>query len=298
MSNYSEYLVSKYQSDLFYNLLRKGNVVNLFPFNEDTEFNSFDLDFFRDMRDSLFFHLEEINKPIYKSRQDFLRNVFLDENKKLCFHLETSGESSTCMGGSQESDPFYDPNWKKTSYDINSRHIKKITKNLKSRFFFDINFSFDEFSNFNSKEFYTLSISLENISIEYFNELFTPKKGSIDKNKVEAFLNEIIIFEKIEEKTSEKVNETKKEDLIPKHFKDAQYAYMKSYVDESGNYMSSEPVNASHHSVIQVGDILTFKRGEQRIVTDIKLMYSPLTRFKLDIHTKIKKYNQNDFLII
>lgn len=293
---FSKLLVDKYRVDLF-SMLRVSNSESLMPFI-DTESNIKDKAMFKEMMFSFLKHLSILEKPIYLSRQDFLKYAFLDDNGQLCFHLENLGEYSTLMGGSKDEDPYYDPNWKGLVFKYNDKEYARIRKNLTSRFFYGKNTEYYAFSESNN---YIKSISLKDVSIEEFENLFTPKLNEWSDEAIvdffeskaedfEEFFNKIVITEKLKPAES-------RENMKPQQsYEDIANRFQKLYVDENDKEINGEPFNASFTSRIEVGDILTFNKGVRRVVTEIELHPSPIKKFYVKVKTKIKEYDKKDFI--
>jgi len=303
MNNYSQILANKYRNKLFNDILQKSDSRKILPLTEDCDIKkTTDIEYFRNMFYSFLNHLALLEEPIYKSRQSFLQHAYLDKDNNICFHLNTSGGSSTLMGGEQKDDEFYDPNWKTLVYNDKGVVLSRIIKNLKSRFYTGVN---SNFYNYNSRKTYIKTISLESVSIAEFNDLFTPvifssedeKKRYFDsfKSDISTFLKKIVVNEDFKDSVKEEdvqkfENETKNE-----KYNEIACNFAKEYIDEYGETIDIRPHNLRFDSVIEIGDILTFIRGEQRVITELKVCYSPIDEHYIKIYTKIKDFGQNDF---
>lgn len=304
MKEYSEILSKKYNQELFNNILRNSESTDLMPLTDINKgASNIDEEYFENIFNGLLNHLANLDKPLYTSRQEFLKYAYLDENGSILFHLKNEGESSTLMGGSKEDDPFYDPNWKTAFYTYGDNSFSRIRKNLISRFFIGIN---SNFYNSNNKKYYVKTISLKDVSIEEFNKLFTPFKNddgscnkeeyiSYFKDNIEVFLDKIIITEELEENDSDEKIEKETKD---KKYTDILNSFSRDYLDENGNSIKSEPVNAQYNSMIEVNEILTFAKGDNRIITKINVLNNPIKGHYLEIHTKKEEYNQEIFTYI
>lgn len=293
MKVYSEILSQKYKNELFNIISNDSENNTLIPLIDISKVSSnIDLEYFKNIFDGLLNHLSNIEKPLYTSRQDFLRHAYLNKEGEIRFHLKNDGESSTLMCGREKNDPFYDPNWKTCFYNYDNNLFSRIRKNLVSRFFIGIN---SNFYNSNNKKYYIKTISLENVSIEEFNKLFTPFKsqdGLCDKEKyikyfrgnIQYFLDKIIISEEFKEDESDnKITE----DTKNKKYTDISNSFSKEYFDEYGKNINSRPINAQYNSILQIGEILNFEDGFSRIVTKINLLNNPIKNHYLEIHTKL-----------
>lgn len=295
MTDNSKIIVNKYRERLFNDIIKKSDSVNLLPLvNEEDIKKTTDIEYFRSMFHSFLNHLAFLNLPIYNCRQEFLEYAFLNADDQVCFHLDVTGSDSTCMGGECEDDPFYNPNWKTCVYSNSEQYISRIINNLTSRFYRGVN---SNFYNFNARDSYIKTISLNDISIERFNLLFTPVMTSnkeerdlyFTKFKLEIadFLKEIVIFEDFEDSTKSKDIEKFKTDTENEKYTNIARSFSREFLDEKGNLIDGRPANLGWNSIIEVGDIVIFVREEQRIITSIKILNNPLDGAYLQISTKL-----------
>ncbi|MBM26506.1 MAG: hypothetical protein CL760_12675 [Chloroflexi bacterium] len=163
----------------------KNEELNKYPLNLlglDSDFVNAD-SYLKNLYHSVWRISKEQNKPIYKSRQVFLESLAFDEEQNAFHFVNKYEHSSTLMGGHSETDEYYDPNWKMMNYSINGKTYSYIVKDLKARVFKGI---LCDWSNFHNYEDYLFSVSLENISIEDFNKLFTPKENADFENSIKS----------------------------------------------------------------------------------------------------------------
>lgn len=211
----------------------------------------------------------ELQEPIYQSRQELLTHIYIDKNSQILFHAKKCGGSKTLLGGSKKDDPFYDPNTETCYYMLeDKKYLNRSLCNLKSAFK----------SFYSENEFDIVGeIDISNISIEDFNEVFTPKINErIDKFKIRInnFLKEEIIPQ---------INKFKKIEL---HEKLEDYDDKIVYIDEHGQKINQRHSTSGFHDQLQVDRILLFHNVGFRIITDITIKPSKKHGFNQIVSTK------------
>lgn len=123
-----------------------------------------------DMKKNIILYFEmlmEKKSLLFKSRQELLSFIYFDKECNLIKTPVMNRTSSTLMGGTKEEDPFYDPNWKMTTFTWRALKMSCIQKDLLKRFFIGNN---SDWSKFNNKKRYLKTIDLSKISIEEYEE--------------------------------------------------------------------------------------------------------------------------------
>ena len=166
------FLVNNLKNDLFYDLLFFSNYENKLPFPL-IEFQS-EKEFF--IGRELIKNIKKDGSDYIESRQSLINCLYLNDKGLLVFHLEDGCTRESCMSGKKKEDPFYDPNNKVHCYFSNKKYIIKFTK--------DLNVSFK--NKIDGKKY---SLSLENISIADFKDVFT---STITLKESEIKIKELI----------------------------------------------------------------------------------------------------------
>ncbi|MBM26127.1 MAG: hypothetical protein CL760_10690 [Chloroflexi bacterium] len=230
-----------------------------------------------------FFRLsEELNIPVYKSRQDFIKEINIDKNKNFLYSLNFVKSDQTLSGsGSCKEDPFYDRNCIVTQYIIDNEKYTRLIIDKKARFF---NCFYNSWGDYNNREKYLFSIDLSLISISEFNDLFSVQqdfKSEEYQRKFSDFLDKILIIEHYEgtDKTIESIefNENEQLKTIIKN------NHNLLILDENEKIIEDFCYNHEHYSAVTVNDLLLFDNG-WRIVTDI----SVVSRETIGVYTKVK----------
>ena len=267
-----------YKNKLVRNILIKSSDHNLMPLSViNGEEN-------QEIFKTYLIEIANQKKPLYKSRQELLKYIYVDHNNYITFHTENGGEGSTLAGSSSHLDPFYDSNQKSTDYYSNGILISRERYNLKSSFFVGEHKP-------KSKENLIKVLSLENRTIEQFEKLFTPylENGSLDSylkyflNNVNDFFDDIIL-ENYDIKPAFIAD-----DIMDKiKIKKIVHQFSKLYLDENDGIINIEPIHISRDKNLEIGEILTFDDDDQRIVIELKEETDPVLHEQY-LKIKLKK---------
>jgi hypothetical protein len=288
------FLLKKYKKDLTIRLNNSNEAQNLLLINPKTFNNNyFDMLFFSYCR---LLKLEQT--PVYESRQNLLKSIFMDSDKIIHHSSKIDKSSSTLMGGNSEDDPFYDPNWTMTTYIINGITYSRIIKNLTVNFFLGTR---SDWQNFHNQTNYIGSISLEECSISEFNILFTPTFNSemFDNEysnhikefsiKYDAFLAKYQYVKDFSDKTDDDFRYSSKDDT-----KKLYLMFNKKYIDENGIELIGECYNMKYSSIVEIGSILQFNSGF-RTVTNISIIGNEDLGHYIEIESELRILSEYEF---